>query len=387
MKKSVATSLVAVIMIGCGSGSSSSDSTTTATPTTITGQFVDSPVEGIIYKSSSYSGVTDENGNYQCKNGEAVSFYAGGVKLGEILCSNLTTPNSLAHGYESVAQNIAYFLQNLDSDGNISNGIQLPDDIPTMAVDFTDETSVNTALNNLGISEPKITPEKAYQNFKTYMMSIKNGSYQTNPTDLNLTDEQKYAIAYMWNDEKMAHDLYLALYDIFPNKTLYNIATKAETTHKSIVENLAKTYDINITNYQNGYGEHYSQEDLDKYGAGEFFIPAVQQTYDTLYNQGSKSEIDALKVGCMVEVVDVDDLDKYLDVVKDKPDITSAFENLRSGSYNHYWAFDTALKNLGVSNGCCSLGDEYCKTPEEFPSNNGNENKGKGNGNGYQGGK
>ena len=219
---------------------------------------------------------------------------------------------------------------------------------------------------------------------------LENGQQNQNnlsPTDLNLTDEQKYAIAYMWNDEKMAHDLYLALYNKFPNQNvLYNIATKAESTHELTVENLAQAYDINITNYQNGYGEHYSQNDLDKYGAGEFFIPAVQQTYDTLYNQGSKSEIDALKVGCMVEVVDVDDLNKYLDVVKDKPDIVNAFENLRSGSYNHYWAFDTALKNLGVSNGCCSLGDEYCKTPEEFPTNNGNENKGnengKGNGNG-----
>ena len=381
MKKVVVTSLVAGIMIGCGSSSSSSDSTTK-------GQFVDAPVQGLTYKSASYTGTTDKNGNYQCKNGEAVSFYAGGVKLGETLCSNLTTPNSLAHGYEAVAQNIAYFLQNLDSDENISNGIQIPNDIPTMAVDFTDETSVDTALNNLGISEPKITPQEAYQNFKNYMMSIKNGSYQTTPTDLNLTDEQKYAIAYMWNDEKMAHDLYLALYNKFPNQNvLYNIATKAESTHELTVENLAQAYDINITNYQNGYGEHYSQNDLDKYGAGEFFIPAVQQTYDTLYNQGSKSEIDALKVGCMVEVVDVDDLNKYLDVVKDKPDIVNAFENLRSGSYNHYWAFDTALKNLGVSNGCCSLGDEYCKTPEEFPTNNGNENKGNGNGNGYHGGR
>ncbi len=192
-------------------------------------------------------------------------------------------------------------------------------------------------------------------------------------TDLNLTDEQKYAIAYMWNDEKMAHDLHLALYNKFPNQNvLYTIATRAEATHESIVENLAKTYDINITNYQNGYGTHYSAEDLDKYGEGEFFIPTVQQTYDTLYNQGSDSEIDALKVGCMVEVVDVDDLNKYLDVVKDKPDIVTAFENLRSGSYRHYWAFDRALKNLGVSDGCCSLGDEYCKTPEEFSIN---ENK------------
>ena len=199
-----------------------------------------------------------------------------------------------------------------------------------------------------------------------------------NNSEANLTYEQKYALAYMWNEEKMAKDLYLALNDLYSNKTLYNIGSKSETQHEASVENLAKAYDLNLTNLNN-FKYHFDANELAKYGRGKFFVSEVQETYNKLYEKGSKSLVDALEVGCMVEVTDINDLDKWLDVVKDQPVIVSVFEHLRSGSYNHYWAFDNALKNLGVSEGCCVLGDEYCKTPEEYPTNEKGYSEEKGN--------
>ena len=199
MKKLLVTSLVAAIMIGCGSDSSrdsTTTSTTTTPSTTITGQFVDAPVKGIIYKSLSYNGVTDENGNYQCKMGEIVSFYVGGVKLGDTICNTLTSPINLAQGYTTTAMNMAYFLQNLDEDENISNGITVPENVPSLAVDFTDQTTVDEALATIG-KTPKITPDEAYQNLRNYMLATQHGINYVPPTDLNLTDEQKYALAYM----------------------------------------------------------------------------------------------------------------------------------------------------------------------------------------------
>ena len=168
----------------------------------------------------------------------------------------------------------------------------------------------------------------------------------------------------------MAKDIYLALNELYPNTTLENIALKAETNHEMTVENLAKVYDVNITNL-NDYGENFDAAALEKYGRGEFFIPEIQETYNDLYTMGSTSLEDALKVGCIVEVTDINDLDRWLEVVQDKPDIVNAFENLRKGSYNHYWAFDNALKMLGVEDGCCAAGEEYCKTPEEYPASYG----------------
>ena len=84
----------------------------------------------------------------------------------------------------------------------------------------------------------------------------------------------------------------------------------------------------------------------------------------------------------MVEVTDVDDLNRYIEIAEGREDLIATFDFLRSGSYNHYWAFDRGLKKLGVNDGCCSLGEEYCKTEEEYPGN-----KGQGNGNGQGNGR
>ena len=204
-----------------------------------------------------------------------------------------------------------------------------------------------------------------------------------------LTDAQKYALAYMWNEEKLAKDIYLALNELTPHRTLENIATRSEVRHEAAVEDLVQKYDINITNLEN-YEIRYSEEELRALAPGQYAVPEIQELYDALYAKGSQSLQDALEVGCMVEVTDVDDLDKYIEIAAGREDLIETFDFLRSGSYNHYWAFDRALRNIGVSDGCCSLGEEFCKTEEEYPSSNGQGNgngQNGGNGNGYHGGR
>ncbi len=185
-----------------------------------------------------------------------------------------------------------------------------------------------------------------------------------------LSDEQKYALAYMWNEEKLAKDIYLALNELTPHNTLYNIATRSEVRHEAAVEDLVRKYDINITNLEN-YEISYSEEELRALAPGEYAVPEIQELYDTLYAMGSQSLQDALEVGCVVEVTDVNDLNRYIEIAEGEEDLVETFEFLRSGSYNHYWAFDRALKSMGVNDGCCSLGEEYCKTEEEYPKGGG----------------
>lgn len=69
----------------------------------------------------------------------------------------------------------------------------------------------------------------------------------------------------------------------------------------------------------------------------------------------------------MVEVTDIDDLDKYIAGSTGNQALIDTFTTLRNGSYSHYWAFDDGLKSIGVDNGCCSLGTTYCKTTDEYP--------------------
>ncbi len=181
-----------------------------------------------------------------------------------------------------------------------------------------------------------------------------------------LNDEQKHTLAYMWNEEKLAKDVYLAIYAVNPHTTLYNIATRAETVHQATVQSLVEAYDLNITNLVD-YTTSYSEEELNSMDPGVFAIDEIQSLYDTLYLKGIQSTQDALEVGCMVEVTDINDLDHDIEIVQGADDIVSAFENLRDGSYSHYWAFDNALKAMGISDGCCTIGDDFCKTTDEYP--------------------
>jgi len=137
-------------------------------------------------------------------------------------------------------------------------------------------------------------------------------------------------------------------------------------------------YNINFTNLEN-YEVNYSADELSAMPTGVFAVPEIQELYDVLYDKGLVSGQASLEVGCMVEVVDIDDLDKFIETAGDNQYLIDAFIFLRDGSYRHYWAFDKGLKNIGVADGCCSLGEEYCHP--EYPQ----EKKGKGSGKGGNG--
>ena len=183
-----------------------------------------------------------------------------------------------------------------------------------------------------------------------------------------LTQNLKDSITYMYNEEKLAREVYINLYEKQPLKQLYNISTKSEVKHEEAVNDLAVKYDLNITLYPDTEAP-YDAKSLESYGSGKFPVVAIQELYDMLYDKGIQSQQDALEVGCMVEVTDVSDLDKYIDqaTISNASDVLDVFNFLRDGSYKHYWAFDKGLKNMGIDNGCCSLGTNYCHS--EYPQN------------------
>ena len=121
--------------------------------------------------------------------------------------------------------------------------------------------------------------------------------------------------------------------------------------------------------------------------AGRYNIASIQLLYNDLYAKGIRSQKDALEVGCMVEVVDINDLNNYIGEAQqaNAQDVIETYTFLLKGSYNHYWAFDKGLKQIGVSNGCCSLGQTYCHP--EYPKKERSQGHGGGQGRGHgQGG-
>ncbi|WP_457752921.1 DUF2202 domain-containing protein [Thermococcus sp.] len=162
------------------------------------------------------------------------------------------------------------------------------------------------------------------QELQSYIESLPAGE---------LTEAEKDGLLYMVEEEKLAHDVYTKLYEKWGLQIFSNIA-KSETTHVESVRMLLKKYNLPDPTADSKIGEFKNKK--------------LQDLYNKLIEQGMKSEIDALKVGALIEEVDIIDLQERI-AETNKLDIITVYENLMMGSRNHLRAFVTQLKNRGVT--------------------------------------
>lgn len=256
----------------------------------------------------------------------------------------------------------------------IQNRIDLYTNSPQLAAELEQDLVTNELSGRL---QPLLPTDADTLNRMTTTGNSMDTTLASLPT-YPLNDEQKKSLAFLWNEEKMAKDLYLALNRLYPSQTLENIATNAEAQHQLTMESLLRKYNIDVQQATDPTYQ-YEQSVLDSYAAGTYANADIQSLYDTLYSAGSISGQASLEVGCKVEVTDINDLTQDIEVAGEAQDLKMAFENLRNGSYNHYWAFDNALKQQGVTEGCCALGADFCHP--EYPTNS-NRQQGMGNGQG-----
>jgi hypothetical protein len=153
---------------------------------------------------------------------------------------------------------------------------------------------------------------------------------QTSTSKLSIAE--KDGILYMREEEKLARDVYQTLYNKWKLQIFANIA-ESEQKHMDSVKKLIDNYNL---------------EDPAKEGVGEFTNPKLQELYNKLVEDGSKSIENALKVGAMIEEIDIIDLKKHLSETN-KEDIKLVYENLMRGSRNHLRAFTSNLENYGIS--------------------------------------
>lgn len=146
--------------------------------------------------------------------------------------------------------------------------------------------------------------------------------------DSGLTQAEADSLVFMREEEKLAHDVYLTLYDIWGLNLFQNIAG-SEQTHTDAVAGLLYTYNI--------------PDPADTSPVGDFVNPDLQTLYDDLVAWGSQSLSDALKVGAAIEEIDILDLEEALTFVSAN-DIRNVYQNLLSGSENHLRAFTSTLE-------------------------------------------
>jgi len=394
----------ALLLVGCGGGSSSTSSETV-------GYFVDAPVQNIDYDclDDNTTDVTGEKGAFSCTHMNHVRFRIGQLILGEIDTlpndGNVLPQDLLGvprEGYitDPEVTAMAQLLQSLDVDKTTVE-IEISDSVKSIfnkAEHFRADDLIEYA-NEAGVT--LIAPTTAQAHLRETLQTLQqtagnsgNGKHANGQSlsfdFLNLplstlTPELKDALAHMGNEERLAYDVYTNLYNYHKEESgieifqLSNIANNSEATHVQTVQALVQRYNLDDTNIsvvdpaiveENNLSNTIAFEAMP---SGVYDIPAIQELYTMLYEKGIASQQAALEVGCMVEVVDVEDLDRYIEMAQESnaSDVVEAFTNLRSGSYNHYWSFDRGLKNLGVEEGCCALepalGYEWCHP--DFPQN------------------
>ncbi|TFC84743.1 DUF2202 domain-containing protein [Cryobacterium sp. TmT2-59] len=138
-----------------------------------------------------------------------------------------------------------------------------------------------------------------------------------------MTDDEKTAIAAMAEEEKLAHDLYVAFADLYDTPEFSRVA-KAEVKHLDAVRTLLERYAVT--------------DPTDGIEAGTFTTDSTQKLYDTLLADGSASQDAALEAARTVEKTDIADLTAAQDGVT-APDVLAVYEHLLAGSERHLVAF------------------------------------------------
>ena len=156
-----------------------------------------------------------------------------------------------------------------------------------------------------------------------------NDEFKIGNIDQTLTEDDKEALLFMLEEEKLARDTYVYLNDIWSINQFANIQ-KSEQTHMNAVENLLIQYRIayNIL------------------PAGEFANQDLQNYYNQFAIDGAVSQSNAFQIGATIEDLDIVDLQNNLNATTNTT-IIVVFKSLQCGSRNHLRSFVKGIEKIG----------------------------------------
>lgn len=148
-----------------------------------------------------------------------------------------------------------------------------------------------------------------------------------------LTEQEIADMRFMREEEKLAHDVYITLFNVWGAPVFANIA-ESETAHTEAVLRLL---------LKRGLPDPAKGQPV-----GSFENQELQALYNQLVEQGRRSLVDALRVGALIEEKDIWDIRQKMEAT-DEADALKTYQNLLCGSHNHLLAFNRQLKANGVS--------------------------------------
>ncbi|HEY0720176.1 MAG TPA: DUF2202 domain-containing protein, partial [Gammaproteobacteria bacterium] len=149
--------------------------------------------------------------------------------------------------------------------------------------------------------------------------------------DVALSDEETADLLYMREEEKLARDTYLTLYEQWEDYTVFSNIASSEQMHMNAILKLLKKYDLADPAAGNEIGE-FTNLDL-------------QALYTLLITKGMQSELDALEVGGIIEETDMRDILAAIERSQHE-DIDVVYETLLCGSRNHLRSFAQNITTL-----------------------------------------
>lgn len=138
-------------------------------------------------------------------------------------------------------------------------------------------------------------------------------------------------LLFMREEEKLARDIYIKMFEKWGINTFNNIS-ESEATHMNAILDILKKYNI--------------PDPVGSNGVGVFKDTVLQEVYGYLLAEGSKSLLDAFKVGATIEDLDIFDLQNNILKV-DNQDIIYVYQNLMKGSRNHLRSFYGQILSQG----------------------------------------
>jgi hypothetical protein len=138
-----------------------------------------------------------------------------------------------------------------------------------------------------------------------------------------LSEAEKNSLIFMREEEKLARDVYKALFTKWNTAIFSNIAS-SEQTHMDAILMLLNKYEL--------------ADPVGVNGPGIFNNQVLQNLYNQLILRGNLSIAGAYKVGAGIEELDISDLTTAL-VSVDNQDIIMVYSNLTKGSRNHLRSF------------------------------------------------
>jgi hypothetical protein len=148
-----------------------------------------------------------------------------------------------------------------------------------------------------------------------------------------LSTAESASLAFMREEEQLAHDVYAAAATRYALPVFANI-TASETTHASAVAALLTRYG--------------TADPMAGLPNGTFATPDFQALYDSLAAASTVSLVEALKVGVEIEELDIRDIEAQKAGI-DNADILMVYDQLLRGSRNHLRAFMKVLVQQGGS--------------------------------------